>query len=140
MITHRHFKMCHDILMLGRKDATSRQRCCIKMQHPDMTIAVDWDAKPQIKQTKASILWDFYPTLEPLEMICFEFKHPIKQLRLICDDGLTKPLFLGRLRPSKQLTSNQVGVCLVLSFAGRHKQPIYFSWPWWVAKIYKDYC
>ena len=37
-----HISGCHDILMLGRSPIKWRQR-------PDMTIAVDWEAKPQIK-------------------------------------------------------------------------------------------
>ena len=35
---------CHDILMLSRSAVKSRKR-------PNMTISVDWDAKPLIKQT-----------------------------------------------------------------------------------------
>ena len=35
---------CHDILILGTSPIEWRQR-------PDMTIAVDCDAKPQLKQT-----------------------------------------------------------------------------------------
>ena len=41
-------------------------------------------------------------------------------------DGLTKPLFLGRLR-HERLTSNQMVGQYIRSFAWRHKQPIYFS-------------
>ena len=43
-IYEAHFE-CHDILMLGKSPIKWRQ-------HPDMTIAVDWDIKHQIKQTK----------------------------------------------------------------------------------------
>ena len=35
---------CHDILMLVKSPIKLRQ-------HPDMTIAVDWDVKHQFKQT-----------------------------------------------------------------------------------------
>ena len=40
-----HF-VCHDILILGKSP----------IKHPDMTIAVDWDVKHQIKQTKEQSL------------------------------------------------------------------------------------
>ena len=36
---------CHDILILGKSPREWRQ-------HPDMTIAVDWDVKHQFKLTK----------------------------------------------------------------------------------------
>ena len=36
--------------------------------------------------------------------MCFEYNHPAKQLRIICMNGLTKPLFQGRLRSPKRLT------------------------------------
>ena len=36
---------CRDVLILGKTPIKWRQR-------PDMTIAVDWDAKPQLKQTQ----------------------------------------------------------------------------------------
>ena len=39
---------CYDVLILGISPIKWRQR-------PDMTIAVDWDAKHQFKQTKK--LW-----------------------------------------------------------------------------------
>ena len=35
---------CHDILILGKSPIKWRQR-------PDMTLAVDWDVKHQLKQT-----------------------------------------------------------------------------------------
>ena len=41
---------CHDILMLGKSPIKWRQ-------HPDMTIAVDWDVKHQFKQTNLMILF-----------------------------------------------------------------------------------
>ena len=48
----------------------------------------------------ASILWDFYPTLgcHDTQNVLHKYNHPTKPIRLICMDGLTKPLFLGRLR------------------------------------------
>ena len=36
---------CHNFLMLLGRSTTKWKQC------PDMTIAVDWDAEPQIKQT-----------------------------------------------------------------------------------------
>ena len=39
---------CHDILILGRSTIKRRLR-------PDMTVAVDWDTKPQIKHKLATI-------------------------------------------------------------------------------------
>ena len=41
-----------------------------------------------------------------------------------------RPLFLGRLRPER-LTSYQAASQLRISFAWRHKQPIYFFRPQW---------
>ena len=42
-----------------------------------------------------------------------KYNHPTKAIRLICMDGLTKPLFLGRLR-HERLTSNQmVSLCFL---------------------------
>ena len=38
---------CLDILKLSRSP--------IELRHPDMTIAVDWDAKPHLKQTNKII-------------------------------------------------------------------------------------
>ena len=43
-IYEAHFE-CHDTLMLGKSPIKWRQR-------PDMTFAVDWDVKHQLKQTK----------------------------------------------------------------------------------------
>ena len=46
-----------------------------------------------------------YSTLECHDMqnlLQYNYNHPIKQLRFICMDGLTKPLFLDRLRPSER--------------------------------------
>ena len=43
-IYEAHFE-CHDILMLGKSPIKWRQ-------HPDMTIAVDWDVKHQFKQNQ----------------------------------------------------------------------------------------
>ena len=40
---------CHDILILGKSPIKWRQR-------PDMTLAVDWDVKHQLKQTKKSFM------------------------------------------------------------------------------------
>ena len=57
----------------------------------------------------ASILWDFYPTLE-----CHDTQNVLhinnlltKPIRLICMAGLTEPHFLGSLRHGR-LTSNQM--------------------------------
>ena len=44
VLVQAHFG-CHDILMFGKSPIKWRRR-------PDMTIAVDWDAKPEIKTNK----------------------------------------------------------------------------------------
>ena len=56
-----------------------------------------------------SILWDFYPKLgcHDTQNVLHKYIHPTKPIRLICMDGLTKPLFLGKLR-HERLTSNQM--------------------------------
>ena len=43
---------CHDILLLGKGPIKWRLR-------PDMTIAVDWDVKHQLKQTNKTLISDF---------------------------------------------------------------------------------
>ena len=60
-------------------------------------------------QDVASILWGFYPTLgcHDTQNALHKYNHPTEPIRLICIDGLTKPLFLGRLR-HERLTSNQI--------------------------------
>ena len=45
-IYEAHFD-CHDILILGKSPIKWRQR-------PDMTIAVDWDVKHQLKQIQTN--------------------------------------------------------------------------------------
>ena len=57
----------------------------------------------------ASVLWDFYQTLgcHDTQIVLHKYNHPTKPIRLICMNGLTKPLFLGRLR-HERLTSNQM--------------------------------
>ena len=57
----------------------------------------------------ASILWDFNPTLgcHDTQNVLHIYNDPTKPIRLLCMDGLTKPLFLGRLR-HERLTSNQL--------------------------------
>ena len=71
----------------------------INALHPSQQQWSCWDA--------ASILWDFYPTLgcHDTQNVLHKYSHPSKPIRLIFMDGLTKPLFLGRLR-LEQLTSN----------------------------------
>ena len=44
---------CHDILILGKSPIKWRQR-------PDMTLAVDWDVKHQLKQTNKQVLKYMY--------------------------------------------------------------------------------
>ena len=48
--------------------------------------------------TLPPILWDFYPTCHDTQNVLHKYNHPSKPIRLTCMDGLTKPLFLGRLR------------------------------------------
>ena len=57
----------------------------------------------------ASILWDFYPTLgcHDTQNALHKYNHPTKPIRLLSMEGLTKPLFLGRLS-YERLTSNQM--------------------------------
>ena len=43
---------CHDILILGKSPIKWRQ-------HSNMTLAVDWDAKPQFKQTNKNYARDW---------------------------------------------------------------------------------
>ena len=51
----------------------------------------------------------FSPGQGHLLWAAFSKSHKFSKLGLkICMDGLTKPLFLGRPRPSKQLTSNRM--------------------------------
>ena len=52
----------------------------------------------------------------------------------VCMYGFDESLFLDRLRPSEQLTSNQLVSQLFISFAQRHKQPTYFSGPKYVGQ------
>ena len=67
--------------------------------------------------------------------MCFKYNHPTEPKGLICADGLTlEPLFLGRLRPER-LTSNQIVSQHRISFAWRHKQPIYFFRPKWAGSV-----
>ena len=76
-------------------------------------------------QDVASILWDFYPALEchDTQNVLHEYNHPIKPLRRMCMDGLTKPLFLGRRR-LERLTSNHMGkVCLETQAVHRSISP-----------------
>ena len=44
---------CHDILILGKSPIKWRQR-------PDMTLAVDWDVKHQLKQTNKKRILNYY--------------------------------------------------------------------------------
>ena len=59
--------------------------------------------------TMASNLWDLDLTLgyHDTQNVLHKYNHPAKPIRLICMDGLIKPLFLGRLR-HERLTSNQM--------------------------------
>ena len=58
-----------------------------------------------------------------------KYNHPGKLLSLINMHDLSKPLFLGKLNPFRRLTSNQEVGQLIISFASRHTEPIYFSRP-----------
>ena len=111
---------CHDILKW-------RQR-------PNMTIAVDWDTKPLIKQIDlgscqivSSILWDFYLKLGCHYIRkCFEI-HVYN--KFVCLVGLTKQLFFWQTQTFLVVTSDQVVHQFFISFAWWHKQPIYFYRP-----------
>ena len=78
-----------------------------------MTIAVDWDTKPLIKQIDlgscqivASILWDFYLKLGCHDIRkCFEI-HVYN--KFVCLVGLTKQLFFWQTQTFLVVTSDQV--------------------------------
>ena len=57
---------------------------------------------------------------------CFIYNHPSKHLRLLLWMVWLEPRFLGKLRP-EQLTSNQMVSQQCISFAWRHRRPIYFE-------------
>ena len=65
---------------------------------------------------------------------CFKYNHPTKPKGLMCGRLDLEPHFLGRLR-HERFTSNQIAIQHRTSFAGRHKQPIYFFKPQWAGPI-----
>ena len=78
----------------------------------------------------ASILWDFYTTLgcHDTQNVLHKNNHPFKPIRLICMDGLTKPLYLRRLADRLEpLSVIRWSVSSLEANAWRHKQTIYFS-------------
>ena len=83
--------MCHDILIFDKSSIKWRQ-------HLDMTVAVDWDVKPQIKLTnRCRLSTNSYIPIKLLYFGCksYIFKHLLYSYKF---SYILKifPIFLGK--------------------------------------------